>query len=128
MLALENDYFDQKFFKKVKVHGLEKVLYLNQKGFQVFEKEFKYYFKDGNFMYDNLICLAMIVKDAGPQFKEVLLSNLPFFDRWCILDTGSADGTQETIKRVLKNKKGKLYEEQFVDCDNCFFNYEAIHK
>jgi tetratricopeptide (TPR) repeat protein len=57
----------------------------------------------------------MIIKNGGELLEKVLLDNIPFMDRWCILDTGSTDGTQETIKRVLKNKKGKLYEEPFVD-------------
>ena len=61
------------------------------------------------------VCLCMIVKDAGPGFNQVLMSNLPYFDEWCILDTGSTDGTQEVIKNVLKYKKGTLYEEPFVN-------------
>jgi hypothetical protein len=78
-------------------------------------KNFGYYFKNGKFKYDNLICLAMIVRDAGPDFENVLKANLPHFDRWCILDTGSIDNTQEIIKRVLKDKKGTLYSEPFVN-------------
>ena len=65
--------------------------------------------------YDNLICLAMIVKNAGPVFKEVLSNNLPFFDYWVILDTGSTDGTQNVIKETLSQKRGTLYEEPFVN-------------
>ena len=65
--------------------------------------------------YDNLVCLAMIVKDAGPGFGNVLTANLPFFDYWVILDTGSTDGTQEIIKQTLHQKRGKLYEEPFVN-------------
>ena len=57
----------------------------------------------------------MIVKDAAPVIEKVLLENLKYIDRWCILDTGSTDGTQGIIKRVLKNKKGTLYEEPFVN-------------
>jgi glycosyltransferase involved in cell wall biosynthesis len=57
----------------------------------------------------------MIVKNAGNLIEKVLQDNKSFIDRWCILDTGSTDGTQDIIKRVLKNKKGTLYEEPFVD-------------
>jgi glycosyltransferase involved in cell wall biosynthesis len=57
----------------------------------------------------------MIVKNGGELLEKVLTDNLPIIDRWCILDTGSTDGTQDTIKRVLANKKGKLFEEPFVD-------------
>jgi len=57
----------------------------------------------------------MIIKNGGILLEKVLTENLPFIDRWCILDTGSTDGTQELIKRILKDKKGKLYEEPFVN-------------
>ena len=66
--------------------------------------------------YDNLIHLSMIVKDAGDNFENVLIKNFPFFDRWTILDTGSTDNTIDIIKKVLVGKKkGKLYQEPFVD-------------
>ena len=113
LLAPENIIYDNYFFKKIKF--MSKVLYLNELSFEIFKKYFWYYNINGSFVYDNLICYTMIVKNAGPILEQVLESNLPFFDRWCILDTGSTDGTQEVIKRVLKNKKGKLYEEPFVD-------------
>ena len=61
------------------------------------------------------ICLCMIVKNAGPLFEEVLTENLPNFDKWCILDTGSTDGTQDVIRRILAKKNGNLYEEPFVN-------------
>ena len=64
---------------------------------------------------NNLICLCMIVKNAGPGFEKVLTENLPVFDEWCILDTGSTDGTQNIIRKVLENKRGQLYEEPFIN-------------
>jgi len=115
LLAQENIKFNQNFFKKINIQTLNKVLYLSKYAFDIFNKYFWYYMKDGNFCYDNLICYTMIIKNGGPLLEKVLTENLPFIDRWCILDTGSTDGTQETIRRVLKNKKGKLYEEPFVD-------------
>ena len=93
----------------------DKTIYFSKESWELFVKHFGVYFVGNSFVYDNLICLAMIVKDSGPDFENVLRENLPFFDRWCILDTGSTDGTQETIKRVLKDKKGTLYNEPFVN-------------
>ena len=57
----------------------------------------------------------MIVKDAGPNFENILTENLNYIDQWCILDTGSTDGTQETINRVLSGKKGKLHHQPFTN-------------
>lgn len=115
MFCLENEHFNGIFKNKVKIHGLSKILYLNDQAFEIFQKTFWMYFENTLFCYDNLICYTMIVKNAGKGLEQVLLDNLPIIDRWCILDTGSTDGTQELIKRVLKNKKGTLYEEPFVD-------------
>jgi predicted O-methyltransferase YrrM/glycosyltransferase involved in cell wall biosynthesis/tetratricopeptide (TPR) repeat protein len=47
--------------------------------------------------------------------EKVLKENMQYFDRWTILDTGSTDGTQDVIRRVLANKKGNLYEEEFIN-------------
>ena len=115
LLSPEFFNYDQTFFKKIKIKNLDKVLYLSSHANDIFNKYFWYYFENGIFAYDNLICYTMIIKNGGPLLETVLTENLPFIDRWCILDTGSTDGTQETIKRVLKNKKGVLYEEPFVN-------------
>ena len=65
--------------------------------------------------YDNLIHLTMIVKNAGDSFADVLQQNLPYFDQYTILDTGSTDNTIDIINTVLKNKKGKIYQEPFIN-------------
>ena len=98
---------------------------VNKKCHAKFLKEFDYYIltvfdenKNPSYFlnYDNLIHLSMIVKDAGDNFENVLIQNFPFFDRWTILDTGSTDNTIDIIKKVLVGKKkGKLYEEPFID-------------
>ena len=114
LLGLESASLDSMYKFKMKIDGLEKILYLNDD--ELFIKHFKYYKnKNGVLYFDNLICLCMIVKNAGPGFEKVLTENMPNFDRWCILDTGSTDGTQDVIKRVLANKKGCLYEEPFIN-------------
>lgn len=66
--------------------------------------------------FDNLINLCIMVKNAGPQFEQMLTRNLHLIDRWTILDTGSTDETLEIIKRVLVDKKdGQLYQEPFIN-------------
>lgn len=99
-----------------------------------FLEYYRYYISENIFNYDNLIHLTLIVKNAGHQFKKVLIENLPFIDRWTILDTGSTDETISIVKEVLQNKKGKLYEEPFkgfrdsrnrcldLASDTCTFN------
>ena len=77
---------------------------------------FHYYFtSESEFDYDNLIHLCIMVKNAGELFEKVLTENLPMVDRWTVLDTGSTDGTQDIVRKVLSNKKGKLYEEPFLN-------------
>jgi hypothetical protein len=114
-LCMENEHYNQIYDHRFSIKGLEKVLYLNDQFFQTFQENFYYYFNNGIFEYSNLITLCMIIKNAGPDFEKILESNLPIIDRWCILDTGSTDGTQDVINKVLKDKKGKLYETPFVD-------------
>lgn len=75
-----------------------------------------------------------MVKDASDEFRSVLQDNLPYMDRYTILDTGSTDNTISIIKEVLKNKRGELYQEPFINFrdsrnrllelagEECFFN------
>ena len=56
------------------------------------------------------ICLNMIVKDESRVITRCLDSVIPIIDYWVIVDTGSTDGTQEIIKKHLKDIPGKLYE------------------
>jgi hypothetical protein len=103
-----------------------------------FYKKFSWFIKDENnkisLEYDNLINLLIMVKDAGSGFRDMLIQNLPFIDRWTVLDTGSTDGTLETITEILGNIPGNLYQKpftNFMDSRNellelagtsCFFN------
>ena len=80
-----------------------------------FYREFSSYFVDGRFKYDNLIHLCIMVKNGGALFEQVLRENLPIIDRWTVLDTGSTDGTQDVVRRVLGGKKGQLFEEPFLN-------------
>jgi len=83
---------------------------------EAFVRAFRYYFDaSGQFVYDNLIHLCVMVKNGGPLFERALTENLPIVDRWTVLDTGSTDGTQDMIRRVLAGKKGRLVEEPFLN-------------
>ncbi len=97
------------------VDTIKKYLYVSNKNYDLFYKNFYYYIKDNKLNYNNLIHLVMIVKNAGDNFKNVLLENYNVFDRYTILDTGSTDNTVQIIKEVLKDKKGNVYEEPFIN-------------
>jgi hypothetical protein len=98
------------------LYNTDLILYIPIHKFHQFYSEFRYYFDDNkNFKYDNLINLCIMVKNAGELFEKVLTENLPYIDRWTILDTGSTDGTQDLVRKILKDKKGILYEEPFIN-------------
>ena len=63
----------------------------------------------------NTICLNMIVKNESKIIKRCLESVYDIIDTWCIIDTGSTDGTQEIIKEFLKDKPGVLHEKPWVN-------------
>jgi len=56
------------------------------------------------------IRLNMIVKNEAHVILRCLASVKPWIDSWCIVDTGSSDGTQEIIQNYLKDLPGQLYE------------------
>lgn len=63
------------------------------------------------------ICLNMIVKDESAVITRCLSSVLPIIDYWVIVDTGSSDGTQDIIKKFMKEKNvpGELHERPWKD-------------
>lgn len=63
------------------------------------------------------ICLNMIVKNESHVIERCFTSVLPFIDYWVIVDTGSTDGTQELIRKFMKEKNipGELYERPWVN-------------
>lgn len=61
------------------------------------------------------VCLNMIVKDEEHVLARCLESVLPFIDAWAIIDTGSSDGTQEVVRKVLGHLPGELRERPWVD-------------
>ena len=97
-------------------------IYIDNEYKEIFHNFFKYYLSEDekNINYDNLNHLCIMVKNAGPQFEQMLIDNIEQFDRWTILDTGSTDETIDIINRVLVGKKlGELYCEPFINfCDS----------
>ena len=93
------------------------VLYVPDSLLTAFNVEFSYFINPaGDLDYDNLNHLCIMVKNGGPQFEQMLLDNIPLFDRWTVLDTGSTDETIDIINRVLVGKKkGTLYQEPFIN-------------
>jgi hypothetical protein len=93
-------------------------IYVNYTYNTYFCELFKYFlFNDKMTLhYDNLNNLCIMVKNAGPQFEQMLHDNINYFDKWTILDTGSTDETIDIINRTLVGKKyGNLYCEPFIN-------------
>ena len=63
-------------------------------------------------MAKNKLVLSMIVKDEAHVIERCLASMLPLIDTWCIVDTGSTDGTQEKIQKFFDQVgiEGKLVQ------------------
>lgn len=57
----------------------------------------------------------MIVKNEVHGIARTLQSAKPFVDRWCILDTGSTDGTPEIIRAEMAGVPGDVLSAPFVD-------------
>jgi tetratricopeptide (TPR) repeat protein len=57
-----------------------------------------------------MICLSMIVKDEAEVIARCLTSVRPFIDSWCIVDTGSTDGTREIICALMHDVPGVLHD------------------
>jgi glycosyltransferase involved in cell wall biosynthesis len=62
-----------------------------------------------------LLTLTMIVKNEAHGIARTLSSVRAHVDRWCILDTGSTDGTQAAVRDAMGSVPGTLHEEPFVD-------------
>lgn len=59
--------------------------------------------------------MNMIVKNESHIIERCLKSAYDLVDSWCIIDTGSTDGTQEIIRKFMKDKPGILLERPWVN-------------
>lgn len=59
--------------------------------------------------------LNMIVKNESHIIQRCLSSVRKLIDGWLIVDTGSTDGTQETIRRTLADLPGELIDRPWID-------------
>lgn len=66
-------------------------------------------------MKDRLVCLNMIVKNESTVIHQCLSSVKRLIDYWVIVDTGSTDGTQEKIRKILSDVPGELFERPWVN-------------
>lgn len=55
----------------------------------------------------------MIVRDAAGEIGPCLDSALPHIDRWCIVDTGSKDGTVALVQERLGHLPGKVHKRKW---------------
>lgn len=67
------------------------------------------------FAQEPTICLNMIVKNETKVIERCLESVKPLIDYWVIVDTGSTDGTQELIQKIMEGIPGELHERPWVN-------------
>jgi hypothetical protein len=96
------------------IHG-NKYIYINERDSENFFSYFNFYIKENTFIFNNLLKLLIMVKDAGDDFEKVLQQNKLYIDRWMILDTGSTDNTIKIIQKVLGDIPGELHCEPFIN-------------
>jgi FkbM family methyltransferase len=59
--------------------------------------------------------LCMIVRNESKVIERCLKSVRPLISHWTVVDTGSTDGTQALVRKVLEGVPGELYERPWVD-------------
>lgn len=66
------------------------------------------------------ICLSIIVKNESQVIERMLNSVYPILDYYCIVDTGSTDGTQEIITNFFNSKgiEGILVQHEWKNFED----------
>lgn len=87
---------------------------------QAFKDHFRPFFDQrGILCLDNLIHLCMIVKDAATHITSMIEANLPWIDRWTVVDIGSTDATPESVHAVMEKHGllpfGSIHTKPFRD-------------
>lgn len=62
----------------------------------------------------NTICLALICKNEAGFIREALRSVKPYITHWCVVDTGSTDGTQDIVREEMQGIPGTLIERSWM--------------
>lgn len=62
-----------------------------------------------------LLGLVMIIKNENATIEATLESVKHDIDYWTIVDTGSTDGTQDTVRAAMADVPGQLLSQPFVD-------------
>lgn len=96
---------------------IDRYVYVHSSKIGWFKDYFAYCIDGDVLQYDNLVNLLIMVKNAGDGFRDILKRNLPYIDRFTILDTGSTDNTLQIINEVMfaSGKPGELYNEPFIN-------------
>lgn len=110
--------YDSVYKHIFKLTDTDLFLYIPERVIESFKQVFQYFINipQKKCFYDNILHLCIMVKNAGPQFEDMLIQNMHLIDKWTILDTGSTDDTIDIINRVLTGKKkGELFQEPFIN-------------
>jgi len=110
--------YDSVYKHIFKLTDTDLFLYIPERYIESFKQVFQYFINipQKKCFYDNILHLCIMVKNAGPQFEDMLIQNMHLIDKWTILDTGSTDDTINIINRVLiGKKKGELFQEPFIN-------------
>ena len=110
--------YDSVYKHIFKLTDTDLFLYIPERYIESFKQVFHYFINipQKKCFYDNILHLCIMVKNAGPQFEDMLIQNMHLIDKWTILDTGSTDDTIDIINRVLTGKKkGELFQEPFIN-------------